>query len=73
MQITMNEKPITIKATFDPDLTKQVARTYKKHQDILTGETIPKGATCYKLGVRIGRKLYAGYVSTETYQKLTQQ
>ena len=67
----MNEKAITIKATFDPDLSKQVHRTYKKHQDIITGETIPKGSTCYKLGVRIGRKLYAGYVSVETYKQLT--
>lgn len=69
----MNEIQLSIKVFIDPDLTKEVMKTRKVHYDIITGEPIAKGSEAYKLGCRIGRKLYPGYVAVATYQNLTTQ
>ena len=65
-----NEKILNVALPIDPDLTKEV-KTRKPHHDIYANETIPSKTVCFELGVRWDgkRKLIAGYMTKESYEK----
>lgn len=65
-----NERYLEITVAYDPDLTKHIKRSGKKHTDAVTGETIKKGSSCWKLGYRYDTKLYSIYICETTYEKI---
>lgn len=53
-----------------PKLTEHYTegKTRKAHTDIYTGKEIPKGAECYKVSARYDTKLYAFYLTPDSYK-----
>lgn len=65
-----NERPITLKKNYDPDLAKPVMKSGKDYIDDVTGELIPAGSPYYQLPIRMGRKLVNAIVSVSTFDAL---
>lgn len=65
-----NERPITLKSFYDPDLCKLVQKSRKAFTDSVTGERIEPGSPYYQLPIRVGRRLINATVSVSTFEQL---